>query len=77
MVRSKPSTSGYIVQSDLPYLISLNDDPLSSEIMIYNIKLGETILGSNESVCEIGNSNFLLNIWLLFNLPKFTKTKFK
>jgi hypothetical protein len=37
----------------MPYLVSLNDDPLSSEIMIYNIEPGETVLGNNEQLCDI------------------------
>ncbi len=53
-VRSKRFASGFVVQSDTPYLVSLNDDLLSSEIMIYKIELGETLLGSDELACEIG-----------------------
>ncbi len=45
-----------MVQTDFPYLVALNDDPLSSEIMIYYIKEGETILGANENICDIGKN---------------------
>lgn len=43
-----------MVQPDLPYIVSLNTDPLSSDIMIYNIKEGETTLGTDETLSEIG-----------------------
>jgi len=43
-----------MVQPDLPYLVVLNDDPLSSDIKIYYIKEGETSLGTDESLAEIG-----------------------
>jgi len=62
-VRSKRFASGFIVQSDTPYLVSLNDDPMSSEIMIYNVELGETLLGCDESACEIGNFISLANMF--------------
>ena len=42
-----------MVQPDLPYLVVLNDDPLSSDIKIYYIKEGETTLGTNETSVEI------------------------
>ena len=54
-MRTKPTPSGFILQSDAPYIISLNGDPLSSEIMIYNFKPGETLLGTNQ-LCDIGNN---------------------
>ena len=53
-------SSGFKVQLELPYLVSLNSDPLSCEILIYSIKPGETVLGSDGNISEIGkfNSNF-------------------
>jgi hypothetical protein len=43
-----------MVQPDLPYLVVLNDDPLSSDIKIYYIKEGDTSLGTDEMIAEIG-----------------------
>ena len=59
-LKSKRFSSGFMVQSDSPYLISLNDDPFSSEIVIYNIKQGKTLLGRDETICEIGKINSIL-----------------
>ena len=53
-VRSNPFSSGFTVQLDLPYLVLLNEDPLSSDIIIYNIKKGDTILGNDQNSSEIG-----------------------
>jgi hypothetical protein len=53
-VRSKRFSSGFTVQLDLPYLVLLNQDPLSSDIKIYNIKEGDTVLGNDPNSCEIG-----------------------
>jgi kinesin family protein 1 len=52
-LRHKRLSSGIMVQPEQPYLVSLNSDPLSSDIMIYGLKQGETILGNNESTAEI------------------------
>ena len=65
-VRSRRFASGFIVQSDTPYLVSLNDDPMSSEIMIYNIEPGETLLGFDESACEIGKYKIHKHIHIFF-----------
>lgn len=58
-LRSKRFSSGFMVQSDMPYLMSLNDDPLSCEIMIYNIKPGETTLGNDKGTADIGKRSVL------------------
>jgi hypothetical protein len=53
-LRHKRLSSGFMVQLELPYLVSLNSDKLSSDIMIYSIKPCETLLGNNENLAEIG-----------------------
>jgi hypothetical protein len=50
-----------MVQPELPYFVSLNSDPLSSDIMIYSLKQGETLLGNHESIAEICILNKKLN----------------
>lgn len=56
LVRHKPHPSGsFMVQPDLPYLVSLNSDVLSSDIMIYGIKQGTTVLGNDLTSAEIGS----------------------
>lgn len=53
-VRSKQFSSGFMVEPDLPYIVALNDDPLLSDIRIYYIKQGDTILGNDEIDSHIG-----------------------
>jgi hypothetical protein len=68
-VRGKRFSSGFTVQLDLPYLVLLNEDPLSSDIKIYNIKEGDTIVGNDENRCEIvvNDSNLYESHCLLKN----------
>jgi hypothetical protein len=53
-LRHKRLSSGFMVQPELPYFVSLNSDVLSSDIMIYGLKEGETVLGSRDLTAEIG-----------------------
>ena len=57
-LHSKRFSSGFMVQPDLPYLVMLNDDPLSSDIKIYYVKEGETTLGADETLSEISQWHF-------------------
>ena len=63
-LHSKRFSSGFMVQPDLPYLVVLNDDPLSSDIKIYYIKEGETTLGSDDTLVEISmHISFFNDFW--------------
>lgn len=51
-----------MVEPDLPYIVALNDDPLSSDIRIYYIKMGDTKLGNDPSESNIGiNISHMIN----------------
>ncbi|CAF0713814.1 unnamed protein product, partial [Brachionus calyciflorus] len=52
-VRSQKFSSGFLLQPDLPYIVSVNDDRLSTGIMIFYIKDGNTILGKDENSSDI------------------------
>ena len=52
--RAKQYSSSFTIQFDLPYLIKLNEDPMSCEIVIYNIKQGETTIGADRASNDIG-----------------------
>jgi hypothetical protein len=63
-LHSKRFSSGFMVQPDLPYLVVLNDDPLSSDIKIYYIKEGETTLGTDDTLVEISmHVSFFYDFW--------------
>ena len=47
-------SSGLMVKPDIPYLVVLNEDQLSSDIKLYYIKEGQTLLGKDSDLCEIG-----------------------
>ncbi|RNA29787.1 kinesin KIF16B, partial [Brachionus plicatilis] len=51
--RSQKFSSGLILQSDLPFIVLINDDRLSAGIMIFYIKEGDTILGKDDNCSDI------------------------
>ncbi|XP_066280318.1 uncharacterized protein [Branchiostoma lanceolatum] len=48
----RPSSVGVIVESQLPHLIGMDDDMLSTGIVIYHLKDGKTIIGTEENEDE-------------------------
>lgn len=56
VVRTKKFSSGFMVESDLPYIVALNNDALDSDIRVYYIRPGETVLGCDETDSHIGSS---------------------
>ncbi|KAI9476657.1 hypothetical protein BX667DRAFT_469101 [Coemansia mojavensis] len=45
---------------DIPHLVNLNEDPLMSECLVYNIKPGTTLVGSGDDVDENNNADIKL-----------------
>lgn len=58
IVRTKKFSSGFMVESDVPYIVVLNNDTLESDIRVYYIRVGETLLGNDENEANIGTIEF-------------------
>lgn len=48
---------GVVLDSELPHLIGIDDDILSTGIMLYHLKEGSTFIGTKEATSsqDIGN----------------------
>ena len=63
MTRARSNSMGVIVDSHLPHLIDLSDDILSTGVLLYHLKEGDTSLGTDDAACqpEIRESLFSLH----------------
>ena len=52
---------GVIVDSQLPHLLCMDDDILSTGIVMYHLKEGKTYVGTDESVREQDISKYSLS----------------
>lgn len=64
-----------MVESDVPYIVVLNTDTLESDIRVYYIRRGVTVLGNDENEASIGRIFKLLYLKCNFKiyLRKFQK----
>ncbi|XP_052768247.1 kinesin-like protein KIF16B [Mya arenaria] len=51
-LRNRSSSMGVMIDSQLPYLVGMDDDVLSTGIVIFHLKEGETLLGRGDADAE-------------------------
>lgn len=53
VVRTKKFSSGFMVESDVPYIVVLNNDTLESDIRVYYIREGETLVSNDDNEANL------------------------
>ncbi|KAJ8309142.1 hypothetical protein KUTeg_014016 [Tegillarca granosa] len=59
-LNKRTSSMGVLIESQLPHLVGMDDDILSTGVMIYHLKEGKTLIGRDDAAREQDIGDYIL-----------------